>query len=262
MNFVYLTTNLINGKKYVGSHTCKKNDLYLGSGKALLLAIKKYGPKNFNREILEECPDIISARKLEKKYISEFNTISPNGYNISPTGGCELGYTGSVSPETIIKIKTKLKGRKSPMKNKHHSEKTKILMSSIHLGRNHTEKSKQKISASKMGHIVSNDTKNKISESLKGNKCRLGKPNSPEAIENIKRGFSGKMSGNKNGFFGKSHSSESRDKISKSLIGRPSANKGKTGKKSIRKICEYCGKDIAVNIYFQHHGEKCKQRNI
>lgn len=40
--FIYITTNLINGKKYIGQ---KKgyNDTYLGSGKILKLAIKKYG---------------------------------------------------------------------------------------------------------------------------------------------------------------------------------------------------------------------------
>ena len=47
-NFVYITTNIVNGKQYVGSHgTNNLNDGYLGSGQALHLAFEKYGKGNF-----------------------------------------------------------------------------------------------------------------------------------------------------------------------------------------------------------------------
>ena len=41
MKYIYLTTNLINNKKYVGQHTGKLNDSYLGSGIHFLRAVKK-----------------------------------------------------------------------------------------------------------------------------------------------------------------------------------------------------------------------------
>lgn len=51
---VYKTTNLINGKFYIGKHQTEDlNDGYMGSGNVLKRAIKKYGEDNFTTEILE-----------------------------------------------------------------------------------------------------------------------------------------------------------------------------------------------------------------
>ncbi len=45
-NYVYVTTNLINGAQYVGDHSTNNlNDDYLGSGKYLFRSIKKYKKK-------------------------------------------------------------------------------------------------------------------------------------------------------------------------------------------------------------------------
>ena len=53
--FLYKTTNTVNGKIYIGIHQTKnRDDTYIGSGKLLLAAIKKYGRKVFVKEILEE----------------------------------------------------------------------------------------------------------------------------------------------------------------------------------------------------------------
>lgn len=50
---IYLTTNKINGKKYIGKHvTDNLEDSYLGSGLALNNALKKYGRENFQKQIL------------------------------------------------------------------------------------------------------------------------------------------------------------------------------------------------------------------
>ena len=54
--FIYLTTNKVNGMKYVGQKTYDKRGnwkTYLGSGVYLKRAISKYGKDNFSRQILE-----------------------------------------------------------------------------------------------------------------------------------------------------------------------------------------------------------------
>lgn len=50
---IYKTTNIKNGKYYIGKHqTENENDSYLGSGIALKKAIKKFGKNSFIKEIL------------------------------------------------------------------------------------------------------------------------------------------------------------------------------------------------------------------
>jgi len=67
---VYKTTNKVNGKFYVGSHqTTKLDDGYLGSGKVLKLAIKKYGRQNFEREIICRCIDAKVMRIVETHFV-------------------------------------------------------------------------------------------------------------------------------------------------------------------------------------------------
>jgi len=111
-NYVYLTINLLNGKQYVGSHSTNNiDDGYLGTGRYFFRAVKKEGKENFKKEILQMCENIIEARKLEESYIIKYNTLSPNGYNLSPTGGCERGFSGALSEEHKRKISVWQKGK-------------------------------------------------------------------------------------------------------------------------------------------------------
>lgn len=91
--FIYITTNLVNNKKYIGYHFGTENDSYLGSGVLLAKAIKQYGRKNFKREILEYCDSKKNALEKEKFWIAKYNAVEdPNFYNISEGGEKDAGW--------------------------------------------------------------------------------------------------------------------------------------------------------------------------
>jgi group I intron endonuclease len=89
---IYLTENLINGKKYIGKDS-RNNPAYLGSGKYLHQAIKKYGRKNFKKTILEYCDCLESLNFREIYWLKKYNCVEdPMYYNMTDTiTPCTLG---------------------------------------------------------------------------------------------------------------------------------------------------------------------------
>lgn len=80
---IYQTTNLINGKIYIGKHKTKNiNDSYLGSGKLLKCAIDKYGKENFKKEILYILDTEKEMDELEKEIIDDEFIKRDDVYNI------------------------------------------------------------------------------------------------------------------------------------------------------------------------------------
>lgn len=86
MIFVYKTINLINGKIYVGVHEGALDDNYLGSGKAIKAAIKKYGVNNFSREIIKEFVNIEEAFEFESEIVNTDFVNDDNTYNLTLGG--------------------------------------------------------------------------------------------------------------------------------------------------------------------------------
>ena len=92
-NYVYRLTNKINNKIYIGCHqTNNLDDGYMGSGKVLLLAQKKYGIENFQKEILSFYPDAESMFEAEKKIVTREFISKDNNYNLAEGGG--NGFSG------------------------------------------------------------------------------------------------------------------------------------------------------------------------
>lgn len=130
--FVYKTTNLINGKSYIGQHTTTNlDDGYLGSGTILKKAIEKYGKANFEREILEFADSYEELNNLEKKYIASNNAVDDDEYyNLIDGGhpGCKPMY-GEDNP---------MYGRTGPLNpryGQHHTEEAKERLRKLALKR-------------------------------------------------------------------------------------------------------------------------------
>lgn len=85
---IYMTTNKINNKKYIGQHKLtEEKDYYLGSGKILKDAIEKYGRENFSKETLCLCESKEEANIQEKYYIALYEAdTSTEFYNIAKGG--------------------------------------------------------------------------------------------------------------------------------------------------------------------------------
>lgn len=114
--FVYLTICKVNGKKYIGKYEGRETDNYLGSGKLLKRAVKKYGEDKFERMILERYSSAEECREGEKKWIERFEaTTSKSFYNIAAGGEGGNTFAG-IQGEDRIKLIAKLKQRKRPEK--------------------------------------------------------------------------------------------------------------------------------------------------
>jgi len=162
MSIIYKTTNLLNGKIYVGHHYTSANDGYYGSGIHIKRSINKYGKENFKRETLEFC---MSANINEKEiyWISILSATNKNiGYNIS-TGGTGLGMLG-----------------------KNHKEETLKKLSNFRKGKHLSETSKMKVSIANKGKKLSEEQKNNL------RKIHTGKKLSEEHIRKMIKSRTGK----------------------------------------------------------------------
>jgi len=110
---IYLITNSLNSKKYVGLtvqalkkrwqyHTEQAFTNNIKSLDSLHAAIRQYGAEVFKIEQIDSGTTKVDLESKEKKWIKELGTLVPNGYNIS-TGGVSGGSTKR--PISIDKIR-------------------------------------------------------------------------------------------------------------------------------------------------------------
>lgn len=142
---IYVITNNVNGKRYIGQSVNLRERLQghkwhlknqRHNNEHLQSAWNKYGEDAFSFELLEEC-DEEHLDELERWHINELQTQDrTKGYNIENGGNSHK----SVPEETREKIRKALTGRKAP----------------------------PEVVAKLKGHCTSEETRKKLSLALKG----------------------------------------------------------------------------------------------
>lgn len=202
--FIYLTTNNINNKKYIGQRKIQGNstdDTYIGSGVALLEAIRKYGRENFTREILAYGNTEDELNQLEEYYIALHNATERNDYYNIHAGGKSGNKFAGWSEERLNEFRQR--------------------MSKKYTGQNNP----------RYGVPCSEETKERIRQARLNSSATTFQ--SKEFLEKMSR----VTSGENNGMYGRRHSEESRRRMSENSKGITAGEKngmyGKRGESAI-----------------------------
>ncbi len=115
---LYKWTNRINEKAYIGWTSRGYRTRWLahqsltrrGSMNAFHCAIRKYGPENFDGEVLTSAKTLEEAKDLESQLIRKFDTYK-NGYNMTLGGDGIIGGTWKLTEEQ----RDRRRGENNPM---------------------------------------------------------------------------------------------------------------------------------------------------
>ena len=154
---------------YVGIHKTKDiNDGYMGSGKILSYAIKKYGLENFEKTILANFDNEESMRLAEKMYVDDIFLSRPDVYNIVNGGGCGWKYVNENGLNKTKSLETRKKISKTLLEN--YPESTRKAVSEANKGKPKSLEQRNKISESMLkipGREKTQEEKDKISNAQK-----------------------------------------------------------------------------------------------
>ena len=171
---IYKLTCKVNGKSYIGQTRMTLKErlrhhqrILTGIGGAL----RKYGIKSFEIEILHECHDSC-LNAWEQIEILRYQTLAPNGYNLK-TGGDG----GKILKETREKLRRIQTGKK-------HSKETRLKISQGNKGKKVSMETRQKMSKAREGRKF-----NPLTEQhrLKISKANAGKLRSIETREKMSK---------------------------------------------------------------------------
>jgi len=266
---VYKVTNLKNKKSYIGqtiynievrknTHLSEANRSNLPFHNALLKDFK-----HFKWEILIKCNSKEEMDEMEFHYIKQYNTIFPNGYNLTLGGEGNFGWKPTKEQkENNSTAQKKWWSKQSNDYKKNHGKK----MSNINKGRigwskgltKENDKRIMKLSISNSGKSLSKEQKIKIGNSIRGQKRtnktkelirqkQLGRNNSFYGKKHNQETIKNKMTfnGKDNPFYGKTHSKETLIKKSKNTYEITYPN----GSKEFIKVFSIWCKENNINQY-------------
>jgi group I intron endonuclease len=222
---IYKTTNLINGKRYIGKDKYD-NPKYIGSGKLLKYAINKYGKQNFIKETIED--NIDNVKLLNEREIYWIDRLKPE-YNIA-----KGGYGGDTISNNPNKENINEKIRQSKL------GKTWIIL----YGKREAKRKRKKLSLSLKGRISSNKGKT-LAEIV-------GESRAKEIGDRISASKQGKYTGKGNPNYGNKWSEEQKKNLSEKLV----LNKIGVGDKN-----SMYGKHFTT-MWKEKYGEKVANRKI
>jgi group I intron endonuclease len=169
---IYLLTNTINGKQYVGQTSVGLDERWRrhcryarrGNPQYLCRAIRKYGPDAFTREILEHTTvEDVNVREIY--WISELKTLE-HGYNMTEGGEGMRGWVPS--EETRAKLRAAKSGENNPMHGKTGKK-------APNYGKKFSDEFRAKLSAAlsgeknpQYGRPLTEEARAKISAAMKG----------------------------------------------------------------------------------------------
>lgn len=209
--YIYKIVNLKNNKIYIGKHKYNKPELdesYIASGITIKRSIAKYGIENFQRELIDIAETLEELNNKEKYWISYYNSLSPNGYNLT-SGGDGMS-------EPSLEVREKMASRKLGTKQ---SEETKNKKNNKLKNCPHTKEWVEKISKALKGQKVPE-------KCIQGSKKRLsnthwynnGIEENRYKPEDVPKGWSrGRLNGYYPSSLGYHHTQEHNNEISKRM---------------------------------------------
>lgn len=191
--YIYAVMHRTSGKIYIGAHGCSpygnchrfsEDCSYMGSGKALKRALRKYGRDAFIRCILSELPSENEMYELEAALVDSEFASHPETYNL-----CVGGRSGNTSdPDLHQSMVAKSHGW---VRTPEYRQRMSLAMSRRFLN----PKERQKMSEAMRGRYVSPATREKH------RLAQLGKKYSDESREKMRLAKLGKYLGASNSNF-------------------------------------------------------------
>ena len=192
-HLIYMIYNKISHSIYIGKHTTLDiNDDYMGSGVALHDAYKSYGIENFEKIIL------YCLHTENDAYLKETQIVTPDFIARTDTYNLKCGGNGFCSYD--------VKGEKNYWYGKSLSGERNGMY-----GKQHTDIAKKKMADARQGKSPSNK----------------GIPLTQEQKDKVSKALKEKFIGENNPFYNKSHTEESKRKISLTHIGKHRSEESK-----------------------------------